>query len=219
MSAPAVHGPADLPDLRLWLRDQWKPGAVFDGVVGRHARRHDTLDVDWYSRWEHQTLGRADLWYVAADMVDLLAAAMPGVPDDVAFPDLPRAGHAGLVILEKPLSGIDAETGERTIQLDGFTWGGASLPPIARPGSVEGIPCVSISSYRRLDFDDGLNQRDVLALATLLRPYTVTKREQWQVVDAWCRSRLIAAPGAGYSEADMLLVEAATTMNRRGKPR
>lgn len=175
MSAPPVLGPADLPDLRLWLREQWKPGAVFDGVVGRHARRHDTFDRGWYSRWEHDTLGRAGLWYVAADMVDLLAAAMPGVPDDVRFEDLPRPDHAGLVVLEKPLAGIDAETGERTIQLDGFTWGGANLPAIARPGSSNGIPCVSVSSYRRLDFDEGLSSHDLqLAVKTKATRHATT---------------------------------------------
>lgn len=178
MSAPTVRGPADLPDFRLWLRDQWRDEGVFTRAFAKGV-----WNDAWpsYSGWERKTIDAATLWYVSADMVDLLAAAVVGVPDEVLFAELPKPAHAALVVFEKSISGIDANTGARTCEFDAILWGGANLPPRARPGATEGISCVSVSSYRRLDFDAGLSASELqLAVETGATKHARTEKIQEQ---------------------------------------
>lgn len=33
MTAPWVRTPRDVPELRLWIRDQWAPGNIFSTVA------------------------------------------------------------------------------------------------------------------------------------------------------------------------------------------
>ena len=56
----------------------------------------------------------------------------------------------------------------------------------------------------------------VLALADAIEPYSVTKKEQWAILRAWCESRLQATPKGGYTIAEMEIAERALTMNKRG---
>lgn len=159
MNAPTVHGPRDLPDLRAYLVDRWRPGGPYARVAVSLLSKYDALRAPNYARWEHDTLQSAKLWWVGADMVDLLMAAAAGIPDDVTVADLMLPSPAGMVVFEKGLLGIDADTGARTTMFNGFTWGGSMLPPIKRGGP--GRPCVSLSWYRCLSYDDGLDPTDM----------------------------------------------------------
>ena len=168
MSAPVVRSPRDVVDLRVWFREQWREGGTFDRVaVAGLMQRSGSTDRERrsWSRWEHQTFGNATLWWVGEDMVDLLLASARGVPDDVTLDDVPKPSNAGLVVFAKPWFGHDAVDADNTVQVDAFVWGGTLLSPGVRPETpTDGLRAVSMSHYRRLDFDEGLGQND-LALA------------------------------------------------------
>lgn len=73
-----MHGPAEMPDLRLWLAEQWLPGKPFHYAAapyhasrahrallaaGRTATRPD--QVEGYANHERTVLNHATLWWVA----------------------------------------------------------------------------------------------------------------------------------------------------------
>lgn len=194
MSAPEVHGPEQLPDLRLWLAEQWEPGRTFHDVAGPQlAARLPLLHPDDVATpertrrnvaWERDMLRQATLWWVGEDMVDLLLATASGVPDDVVLGDLPRVAPAGLVVFAKPWWGLDTEDHRTQVQVDAMLWGGTVLPPHVRPdASPEGVLACSVSSYRRLDFDGGLSAAE-LALSSSTGAYEYGRREQ---VGVWAQ--------------------------------
>lgn len=163
MTAPVVVGPAQVPDLRLWLIDQWRDSGAFKRAarVERGAAQGSN-----YGDAERHTLASAGLWWVSEDMVDLLMAAVPSVPDDVTLDHLHRPAPAGLVVFAKPWFGIDGRRPDERVQVDALTWGGAVLPPVARPtvapdGQLHdgraGHRVLSVASYRRVDYDQGLS--------------------------------------------------------------
>lgn len=171
MTAPDVRTPRDVPALRIWLRDEWKPGAAYDRVAaGTIVSRSPNPNANPgdVSRWERETLERATLWWVGEDMVDLLLASARAVPDDVRVADVPEPAPSGLVVFAKPWWGIDTDDPTRQVQVDAIVWGGALLPPTIRPDTPpEGQTSVSISSYRRLVFEDGLSPGELeLGVAT-----------------------------------------------------
>lgn len=57
---------------------------------------------------------------------------------------------------------------------------------------------------------------NILRLGRVVAPVSVTKVEQWQVVLAWCESRL-DNPSVPYTASQLALANTARTMNRRGK--
>lgn len=168
-----MHTPADLPDLRLWLADQWQRGKPFhSSAAPYHAMRADRLrtelrgpgqptPADRYARHEWQTLQQATLWWVAEPMVDLLLAAAAGLPDDTMHAELPPMPNNGLVVFAKPWLGIDGYTAERQVQVDALAWGMVSVPERAGTGRRVAL---AMSTYRRVNFADGLTS-DELALA------------------------------------------------------
>lgn len=177
MTAPAVHGPAQLPDLRLWLADQWAEGRPFHrGAAPYHASRADRLHASGqhlarqahnYALHERTALQHATLWWVAESMVDLLLAAAGGVPDDARFADLPPMPTTGLVVFAKPWVGLDGTQPDHQVTVDALVWGVVSIPDRAsgRHPSDEGRRlALAISTYRCLDFAQGMSP-DELQLA------------------------------------------------------
>lgn len=165
MTAPVVRTPRDVADLRVWLRDQWAPGGIFARAAAAQMVARSPVgnpNPDAWSRWERTTLERATLWWVGDDMVDLLLASARSIPDDVHITDIPTPAHSGLVVFAKPWSGIDADDPQRTVQVDAIMWGGGMLPPEVRPATApDGLPVIAMSSYRRLDFDAGLDKGEL----------------------------------------------------------
>ena len=163
MSAPDVHAPSQLPDLRLWLADQWRPGRTFytaaapllDGRGTQFGHRPDPAN---YARWEHDALRAASLWWIGPDMVDLLLATAAGVPDDAMIADLRPPYPAGLVVFAKPWRGLDSNDPTHHVEVDAMVWA---------PSLIAGHRCLAISSYRRLDFGMGMGPEETqLAVAT-----------------------------------------------------
>jgi hypothetical protein len=169
VSAPEVHAPAQLADLRVCLADQWKPGRPFaTTAAAMHSLRSITAsNAEHYARHERTLLEHATLWWVAEDMVDLLLASAAHVPDDVHLADLPKMPGAGLVVFEKPWWGIDADQPDRQVQVDALLWGAAQLPAIPHRGRPEPTMALSTCTYRRMDFAMGLGAAELeLALLT-----------------------------------------------------
>jgi hypothetical protein len=168
VTAPPVRGPWDLPELRNHLVDLWR------GPAGRGIERvmnarsiYNGGRPTTYGQFEVSCLQGATLWWVSAEMVDVLTAAAPSMPDDVTWNDLPKPSPWGLVVFEKPLQGIDADRDDATVQVDAIVWGGANLPPLPEWGRPTPTQCLTVSSYRRLDFGEGLSANELeLATAT-----------------------------------------------------
>lgn len=162
---PHVTGPAQLPDLRLWLRDAWQPGRPYYANASAQMAARDPMPMAEpkasarsHAGWEQQHLATAALWWVAEPMVDLVTAAAPGVPDDTTPADLTPPTPSGLVVFARPWWGTDSDTG-KPIQVDAMLWGSTRLP--------DGRTGLSLSSYRLVDFDAGLTGTELgLAVAS-----------------------------------------------------
>lgn len=178
MSAPYARTAGELPDLRAWMRDQWRPGGVFSQVAAATLAQRTPAGAQGpnaanYARWEHQALTDAELWWVGADMVDLLLAAAPEVPEDVMMGEMPRPSRAGLVIFEHPWFGTDADTPGNQVQVDAVLWDAVRLEPL--PGRAwtpedDYRPALAVSAYQRVVFENGLRGSELhhaLAMGTM----------------------------------------------------
>lgn len=174
MGAPIVRGPRDVPELREWLHDQWRPGRPYAvAAAGMLAERsigngvHRPRSAEAYRSWEERAIASASLWWIGEEMVDLLLAVAPTLPDELVWADLDPPAPSGLVVLAKPWLGMDSDDPERTVTTDAFVWSGAHLPPDI-PGRRPDAPlhAVSVACYQRVNFDDGLNGRDLQTAVT-----------------------------------------------------
>jgi hypothetical protein len=155
-SAPTVEYPRDLPDLRLWLLDQWRVGGpleevaqLLDSVAGTvipHVRPGMSYMTEKFDR---PTLKDATLWWVTPDMVDLVDHASRTLDVTLTHDMIPD--KAGFVYLEKPLIGIDADMPDRTVEVTAVMWGFDDLPPLYGQPAQRAL---SISSYRRVTIGD-----------------------------------------------------------------
>lgn len=206
MSAPYGHVANELPDLRLWLRDQWLTGNLFSRVAaGELDRRGPGLgNPVQYAKWERAALTDASLWWVSADMVDLLMAAAATVPDDVALDQLPRPSSDGLVVFEKPWRGHDTDKPDVSLDVNAILWGNVQLPPIEGRHDFPAAPlALAISSYQRLVFQDGLTPDELDRVA---RTGAINHAEQRKV-------------GSATEVADVGLLESSGTLAvHQGRP-
>ncbi len=188
-SAPPVAGPRDLPELRLWLHEEWKPGRAYAmtaaallGVDPSYRPGGGPVtrqQADNYADWERRSLHASTLWWVSEEMVDVLNAAAESIPADATPGDLPTLSPSGLVVFAKPLEGTDAKRGTPLL-IDALVWNTATvLPPT--PNHRAPRTALSVSSYRCLDFDAGLGGADlgqaVETGAIELARYAEAKRE------------------------------------------
>lgn len=143
--------------------EQWRPGGVFDSIAARAiAERHVHLALDpgkpgALAAWEARQLTTATLWWVGEDMVDLLMAAAASIPDDVRLQDLPQPSHSGVVVFAKPWRGVDADRPDEQVEVDALVWGTDKLTGWWGPERQYATEiATSVSSYRKLVFEDGL---------------------------------------------------------------
>ena len=92
--------------------------------------------------------------------------------------DLP----AGVVVFEKPLVGIDADDPERSVTVNGFTFGPVTLSPMPQFGAPGGHG-LAISTYQMIDLGLGLDKGTfksptAMALMSEQKPGTYTKPGQ-----------------------------------------
>jgi hypothetical protein len=194
VSAPEVRTAADVAELRSWMVRQWQPGGawklVSEMAQARAGRQHNP-ELERQFRQEAETerrgLQRSTLWYVEPSMVDLLLGVRPSCPEDVRPEDLVWPSDAGFVVFAKDVPGIavdrifhhddDAPTrlGSETTDDDSYRnttvraimWNRSMLPNWPDVGGPHLIPCLSVHSYRLVDFDDGLSVEDLNAAALL----------------------------------------------------
>lgn len=158
-SAPKVEGPRDLPDWRLWLVDQWAPGAAYHRT---YAAGHVSLveivgdgpggspEVgEVMARWEHRAAMQAALWWVSDDMVELMNAAAPSVPDDYVLHLDDAPDIAGCVVF-----GIDANDPDHRVQVDAIVWGPVALPAAPDRGRPVPVTALGMSAYQRMSLGD-----------------------------------------------------------------
>jgi hypothetical protein len=131
--------PLDVPIYRDGLLRAWSPDGSLTHIAPMLAAisgGHQKL----IPPWEHDTTAEAALWFVGADMCDLLVGAAPTLPavelHPAHVPDL-----AGLVVFGKVLAGIDAENlGVGEVNVAAMVWGPARW-------ETTGDLCLGITCY------------------------------------------------------------------------
>jgi hypothetical protein len=116
--------PADVPDWRQWLVDNWAPSGTLRAIA-------PLLDAAssgqrFVPPWEWHQASEAALWFVADEMCDLLAGAAEKFepPGPLLTAEL-VPDRAGLVIFQTPLAGIDATGSGLNCRTGAFLWGPA----------------------------------------------------------------------------------------------
>ena len=202
MSAPTVRGPREIPDLRLWLADEWAPGRVFRRAQAVRAAEveaavfpPDMDRSDWErktesaSDWERRTLLEAELWWVAPSMVELTKLAAESIPADVTAADLPIPAESGFVVFGSPIVGTDVMSGKGII-VDAVAWNARTRVP-GDPSHPRQV-ALSMSSYRYVSIDDFMSSDgDPAAADPALRPpmgspgllWLPMGRSDWPVTD------------------------------------
>ena len=182
--AKRPYDATQMPDLRETLRAKWASEPWFRASVLAHTLQPHSADDSVYPKQglvypapadvrtesaerqairacatERGLLEEAALYWVNADMCDLLYAAVDGVPDDTMVADLDIPSSSGLVMLEKPwTAALDCEQVGKYIQVDAFAWGKTKLAPVPEVpqlGIEGGVGCLSFSGYTFIDFGQG----------------------------------------------------------------
>lgn len=210
ISFPQCEGPRDLPEVRMWLSDLYKPHSRFVEFA---------TDV----RFIRETLGTSKLWWVTKETCEMLAASSPTIPDDVTlrWEDIPIP--SGFAVFEQDLMGSDAEIPGAEVRISAMMWGPVELPPVGserigpnlfedinEPGRVG----LGIGMWTRANLDKGLTG-DMLArhsgtLAALNEMQTLSQHEPHMLRGEvftyigrtdWLNGRPITliTPGAGRS--------------------
>lgn len=138
--ALTVPTPAEVIDLRRQLVEFWSQDNALTRAMAMQGRERSpwtTLSRDEEAGlarlWFAEHLRSAALYWVSAEMTDLIAATAGTLPDVHA--SQPCAN--GLVIFAKPLQGIDAQDGE-TIHTAGYLWAPVRVGPHV---------CIEIESF------------------------------------------------------------------------
>lgn len=158
--SPKVDGPRDLPDFRLWLVDQWKPGAAYQRTyaAGHMALAAFTGDLPSVgrdmARWEHRTAAQAALWWVSDDLTDLVKAAGPDVPGGYVLQLEDAPDISGCVVFAHTLHGIDANDPDRQVRVDAMLWGPVALPAVPLYGRPHACSAIGLSMYQRVCLGD-----------------------------------------------------------------
>lgn len=132
--------PADVPDVRAGLLDLWRPGGTFARMAGYFQDVGATGPL----QWERATLEDAALWYVGADMCELLVGAAPGLPAVHLTPEL-APDLCGLVVYEHALLGLDADGGDTPVTVGAMLWGTCTWAGYQDQGNY---PALGITCYR-----------------------------------------------------------------------
>lgn len=76
---PPVNGPRDLPDLRVWVMDRWRPGDLFHqtALIQKMKENGNMTQARSEGEWAYTTLEKAQLWWVTEEACDVLANAAP----------------------------------------------------------------------------------------------------------------------------------------------
>lgn len=166
-----VRSPRDVPALRDLLVDCWLPNGVFaaTSVIMPSATltQHEGAKPEFM--WHLDNLPPAALYWVSADMCDLLAAAEHTVPDTTVLERELVPQRSGLVVFEKPLGGIDAQR-QSNVRVDAMCWGPVRLAELQNVIGGDVVPiqplhlldAVGMVSYSRHNADEGLSPESLM---------------------------------------------------------
>lgn len=147
---PDLRGPRSVPAIREQFSRLWDPNGVFgysvrmaDEVNGAHFG-NDRVTPEEAIATATDTLRRAELWYIAGDMLDLVEAAASGVPADTlasecAPPSL--TDTPGFAVLEKPWVSVAEDeivSDARPFEITALSWSYAHLL---------GVPMLVVTTY------------------------------------------------------------------------
>lgn len=172
MTAPPVTGPRDVPELRNWLIRQWQPGRPFSMMpYNERADPHrDDRASSQIPMWCWTALPRADLWWVSADMVDLVETSSTDLPSVELTRGLVPSPTV-FAVFERPLQGVDAVTPDSPVLVDAVMWDKSMIPKRDWTGHDAAI---SVFMYRRINYDDGLTPGELGHAARTFADYDPT---------------------------------------------
>lgn len=143
-----VRSARDLPDFRLWLIDQWRPGGEFDGLedllfpFAKLGIKPDPAPAGWVDgEVQRYTLPRAALWWVTDEMTTLVEHAAESLPETTLTNEL-LPDDDGLVVFAHSLVGTQSDDGS-PITTDAILWSRGQQ-------RSTGQPSVEIASYHFL---------------------------------------------------------------------
>jgi hypothetical protein len=164
VSLPECRGPRDLPEVRAWLANLYRPESRYTAAIENAG-----LSTD--GRFIRETLNTAQLWWVTKETCDLLAASAPTIPDDVVmdWKDVPIP--SGFAVFDEDLSGSDANMTDTEVRVSAIMWGPVELPPIGgirlplpggkvladKPGRIG----LGIGMWTRADLGNGITGKEM----------------------------------------------------------
>jgi len=184
-----VAGPKDVPTLRARLLAGWQPGAPYHlTAVNALMRTPDGRTTPYSPAFDSTALARASLWWVTAEMTELVERAALSLPPTTLTDEL-VAEPWGLVAFERPLVGSDAQTGE-PILVHAILWGittftgddGPRVGPLDRPREVwrpNEQCCLTIACYGRLAIDEHGRHLGTTRGGANLGPWVPEGRTDW----------------------------------------
>lgn len=130
LRCPLNFGPRQVPAVRDWMSNAWKPGGIARSVevlAREQGRSQETTPIELTARRLQDNLRSAVMYWVSGDMCDLLDAARDSVPTDVSLTEeiLPDSRRAGLAFFQKSIRGYESygvARGERTLAIDAVHW-------------------------------------------------------------------------------------------------
>ena len=196
MIAPQVTGPRDVPALRSWMVEEWKPGRAFASqanrhIVGRPSWAEAPNEAFQVVSWNFASLAIAELWWVDATMVDLLETSCQDLPPCTLTRELVPAEPV-LCIFERPIQGINTDNPTNTVLVDGMLWGWAS-------GAWIGKPILSATIYSRYKLSEPI---PIGGGAVMVSPdsrpedeiWTPLGRTNWPLGNDWAQHLLPSVP-------------------------
>jgi hypothetical protein len=113
--------------------------------------------------WNYIGLQTAELWWVEANMVDLLETASADIPEVDLHAELMPTQKPTLVVFERPVQGTDAVNEGHEVRVDGLLFG---------PSMMRGFgACVTMTLYARMDFDEGLDPSELRLASAYLQQH------------------------------------------------
>lgn len=163
-------GPQQVPDLRLHFLSKWREGGQWDraAITERFSLPWGERDLRPERHWHLNHLRSADLWYVAAGMIDVVLAMAKRLPRDVRPHELdidwPLGERAGLVVFERSIKGVDSRVPDHVVETKAILFGPTLMGANPVIGRQHDEACVSISSYTFRRWEDGL-EPEMMAMA------------------------------------------------------
>lgn len=144
---PTVEGPRDLPDLRSWLLDHWRPGTLIADVF-----------PDAY--WVRNTLQQAALWWVESETCQVLGESAPTIPADTVLSPADMPTPVGFAVFADDFFGMEADAEmdafDGVVRVSAIAW---SIIDVGTSGH-DTFRCASVGMFSRSVMHRDVSQRE-----------------------------------------------------------